>query len=64
MIKNRLKEFRELHGISQEELSERSGLSRTTISKIENNEEINVNIKTVAKIAAVFDVAPSEIFLL
>lgn len=64
MIKNRLKEFRELRGISQEELSERSGLSRTTISKIENNEEINVNIKTVAKIAAVFDVAPSEIFLL
>jgi putative transcriptional regulator len=64
VIKNRLKEFRELRGISQEELSERSGLSRTTISKIENNEEINVNIKTVAKIAAVFDVAPSEIFLL
>lgn len=63
MIKNRLKEFRELRGISQEELSERSGLSRTTISKIENNEEINVNIKTVAKIAAVFDAAPSEIFL-
>lgn len=64
MIKNRLKEFRETRGISQEELSERSGLSRTTISKIENNEEVNANIKTVAKLADVFGVAPSEIFLL
>lgn len=64
LIKNRLKAFREEHGMSQEELSEKTGLSRTTISKIENNEEVNVNTKTIAKIAEVFNVAPSEIFLL
>lgn len=64
MIKNRLKAFREEQGMSQEELSEKTGLSRTTISKIENNEEVNVNTKTIAKIAEVFNVAPSEIFLL
>lgn len=64
LIKNRLKAFREAHGMSQEELSEKTGLSRTTISKIENNEEVNVNTKTIAKIAEVFNVAPSEIFLL
>lgn len=64
MIKNRLKAFREEHGISQAELSARTGLSRTTISKIENNEEVNVNTQTIAKIAEVFNVQPSEIFLL
>lgn len=64
MIKNRLKEFRELQGISQEELSKKTGLSRTTISKIENNEEVNVNTRTIVRLAEVFGVAPSEIFLL
>lgn len=64
MIKNRLKSFREEQGMSQEELSEKTGLSRTTISKIENNEEAVVSTKTIAKIAEVFNVAPSEIFLL
>ena len=64
LIKNRLKAFREEQGMSQEELSEKTGLSRTTISKIENNEEAVVSTKTIAKIAEVFNVAPSEIFLL
>ena len=64
VIKNRLKAFREEHGISQAELSARTGLSRTTISKIENNEEVNVNTQTIAKIAEVFNVQPSEIFML
>lgn len=64
MIKNRLKAFREEHGISQAELSAKTGLSRTTISKIENNEEVNVNTQTIAKIAEVFNVQPSEIFML
>ncbi|MBQ1756484.1 MAG: helix-turn-helix transcriptional regulator [Oscillospiraceae bacterium] len=64
VIKNRLKEYRELRGISQEELSKQTGLSRTTISKIENDEEVNVTIKTIAKIAEVLGAAPSEIFLL
>ena len=64
MIKNRLKELREERGISQEKLSEMSGLSRTTLSKIENNEEVSVNTRTIAKLADVFDVKPSDIFLL
>ena len=64
VIKNRLKELREERGISQEKLSEMSGLSRTTLSKIENNEEVSVNTRTIAKLADVFDVKPSDIFLL
>ena len=64
MQKNRLKELREQRGISQVELCEMTGLSRTTISKIENNEEVNVNTQTIVKIADVFGLQPSEIFLL
>ena len=64
MIKNRLKELRTSRGLSQEELSEKSGISRTTLSKIENNEEIAVNTKTIAKLADAFGVKPSDIFLM
>ena len=63
-MKNRLKELRIERNMSQEELSELSGISRTTLSKIENNEEVNVNTRTIAKLAEVFNVKPSEIFLL
>lgn len=64
MIKNRLKKIREERGISQEKLSELSGISRTTLSKIENNEEVSVNTRTIVKLADVFGVNPSDIFLM
>ena len=64
MIKNRLKELREERGLSQKKLAELCGMSRTTIIKIENNEEANVNTRTIAKLSEIFDVKPSEIFLM
>ena len=63
MVKNRLKEFRESKGMTQEMLAEKAGLSRQTISKIENNEEVSVNAKTIVKISEVFGVSPGDIFL-
>ena len=63
MLKNKLKELREERGISQVELCEKTGLSRTTISKIENNEEVNLNTATIIKISEVCGLQPSEIFL-
>jgi len=63
VLKNRLKEFRESKGMTQEQLAEAAGLSRQTISKIENNEEVSVNVKTIVKIAEIFSVSPGEIFL-
>jgi len=64
VIKNRLKELRTERGISQEELVKLTGISRATISKIENNEEVNLNTRTIAKLAEAFQVKPSEIFLM
>ena len=63
MLKNRLKICREKCGITQTELAKQTGLSRATISKIENNEEVNVNTQTIAKISDVLGVKPSDIFL-
>ena len=64
-VKNRLKQLRMERGMSQEELVRLTGISRTTISKIENNEDdVNVNTRTIAKLAEVFGVKPSEIFLM
>lgn len=63
MLKNRLKERRTECGLSQVELAAKSGISRATISKIENNEEVNLTTQTIAKLSEVLGVNPSEIFL-
>lgn len=63
-MENKLKEFREARGLTQEDLAEKTGLSRATISKIENNREVNLTMKTIAKIAGVIGVEPSKIFVL
>ena len=64
ILADKIIELRKKNGLSQEELAELCGISRATLSKIENNEEVNVNTRTIAKLAEAFDVKPSEIFLL
>lgn len=63
MLKNKLKERRTECGLSQVELAAKAGISRATISKIENNEEVNLTTQTIAKLSEVLGVNPSEIFL-
>lgn len=63
-MKNRLKLFREGLGMTQEELAKKTGISRATISKIENNEEVSVKTQTIAKISKALDANPSSIFFL
>lgn len=61
-MKNRLRTLREQIGITQEELSKKSGVSRPTISAIESNQEyITTNI-TLEKIARAIDFKVSDIF--
>lgn len=63
MLKNRLKERRNECRMTQVELAEKAGISRATISKIENNEEVNLTTQTIAKLSEVLGVNPSDIFL-
>ena len=57
----RIKELRVLSGISQEELGRRVGVQRAAINKYEKGTVENIPLKTIEKIASVFDVSPNYI---
>lgn len=48
---NKLKDFREVAGISQEELARKSGVSRVTISMLETGAQKNITASTLSKLA-------------
>jgi transcriptional regulator with XRE-family HTH domain len=57
----RIKELRTLFNMSQEELGSRVGVQRAAINKYEKGTVENIPIKTIEKIAKVFDVSPTYI---
>lgn len=59
----RIKEIREGKGMTQTELSEKSGVTRTTIWKLETGEEEVTTSRTLEKIAKALDVSIGELFL-
>ena len=60
---NRIKEIRKSKGISQEELSKRSGVSRVMISMLETDQERTTTTTTLLKLARALGVTADEIFL-
>lgn len=58
----KLKDYRSAKKISQEELASLSGVSRQTISAIENNGAESATTKTLAKIAQALGTTVSELF--
>lgn len=59
---NKLKEAREAAHLTQEQLSEKSGISRTTISAIENNTERATTSKTLLALAKALNTTVKQIF--
>ena len=59
---NKLKIVRESIGMTQEELAKKSGISRTTISMIENNDEKTTSTKTLLALAKALNTTVKEIF--
>lgn len=55
MIRNRLKEFRELHGYSQRELARMAGVSEFTVVKLETIEGYTVSLSNAERICRVFN---------
>ena len=55
-----IKRIRKEKGISQEELAEKSGVSRPTISNLENNPDVVTTTDTLQKIALALDVKVSD----
>lgn len=60
---NKIKQFRKKMGMTQKELSEKSGISRPYISKLENNECIIIKSSTMVAIANALQKPVSVIFL-
>lgn len=58
----RIKEVREQKHMTQEELAERSGVSRGTISALENGSMRNTGSKTLLRIASALGVSIDHIF--
>lgn len=50
-MQNKVKEYRERLGITQEELAKTSGVSRNTISALETGTNTNVTYETMENIA-------------
>lgn len=63
-METKIKEYRERKGITQEELAEKSGISRTTISYLENNLLESTTNTTMLKIAEALNCKIRDIFLI
>ena len=61
-MKNKVKQYRELAGLTQEELSEKSDVSRNTISSLEIGSNTNVTYNTMIKIAGALNEKVATIF--
>ncbi|MDD6073596.1 MAG: helix-turn-helix transcriptional regulator [Clostridium sp.] len=61
-MKNRIEEIRNIKGIKQEELGKMLGVSRQTISSLENG-RYNPSIMLAYKIAKLFNMTIEEIFI-
>lgn len=58
----RIREIRESKGVSQLELSEKSGVTRATIWRLETGEGREATTVTLAKIANALDVPVTDLF--
>ena len=61
-MKNRIEEIRKERGIRQEEFAKALGVSRQTISSLENG-RYNPSIQLAFKIARYFDMTIEDVFI-
>ena len=59
---NKLKYYREKKGLTQQELSEKSDVSRNTISSLETQDNVNVTYEVMNKLANALGYKVSTIF--
>ena len=62
ILKNKIKYYRELTNLTQEELSKKSKVSRNTISSLETGSNNNITYDTMLKIANALNEKVSTIF--
>jgi transcriptional regulator with XRE-family HTH domain len=58
----RIRELREKKKLTQEQLAQKSGVSRSTIIQLENNDEHEAMVGTLKSLAAALEVPVSKLF--
>lgn len=61
-MKNKVKQYREKEGLTQEELAQKAEISRNTISALETGNNTNVTYDTMLKISQALNKKVSTIF--
>ena len=61
-LRYRIAEARQYRGLSQKELSEKSGVSRTIISELETGKTTVTTTKTLERIARALDMRVADLF--
>lgn len=61
-VQYKIRELRINAGYTQEELAQKSGVNRTTISAMENGNEVNVSVKLLKKLAECLHVKITDVF--
>jgi len=61
LFRSRVRELRQLHGLSYNELAERSNVNRRQLLAIERDEAINPTLVTLTRLAEAFGVEPREL---
>ena len=59
---NKVKYYREKQNLTQQELAEKSGVSRNTISSLETQDNVNVTYDIMEKISKALGYRPATIF--
>lgn len=61
-VQSKIKSLREKNNISQSKLAAESGMTRESISKLENSKRFNPHLNTVAKLASSFKITLADFF--
>ncbi len=61
-MKNKVREYREKENLTQEELSQKSGVSRNTISALETGTNTNVTYDVMQRLAKALNKKVATIF--
>ena len=61
VLKNKVREYRLKHGISQQKLADEVGVSRNTINTIEHS-DVDIGVKLAMKLCLYFRVPYEELF--
>jgi putative transcriptional regulator len=64
IVKNNLRVLMAKHKMNIKDVHEHTGLSRTTISKLYNEESTTIAFDTIYKLCALFDCDPGELLYL